>query len=414
MSVSIAQLDLPYLDLEDPAILADPFAAARALAEDHWIARLPGDNYILLQYKECNEVSRDRRYRIPAALGLDKQGVTEGIAFEWGSESLLGLDGPEHGRLRGLANRSFSRRRSEELIRPFARATIRELMDTFEAPGHGEIATLTNPYAIRNLCHMLGFPDKDWELLNHWAESIVNIISLDIQTILPEIEQSIRELDAYTLDQIEALRKSPDDSLGSELIQAEEAGDRLTSHELVRLFESLLMAGAHTIQNQIALGILQFIKHPDQWRDLGADPALADSAVEEVLRYRAPFLGSIRTAREDVEIREGIIAPAGAKLTIGLAFANFDSRLFPEPEQFDQLRYNDRSHAATAHQSFGNGPHVCIGAHLARVELSEAFSYMAQRMPNLRIDEADPTGVQWTLPFGIHGPTHLPLRWDSP
>jgi cytochrome P450 len=409
----VALTDVPQAtyDFGDPRVMVDPYGVAREMSKEHWIAKTP-TGYILLRYRECAEVARDKRFRIPEALGLDTQGITSGLAYEWGSETLLGLDGVEHARIRSLANSAFSRRSSEQNLRPFARQAIRELTADFESAGAGQLEALTNPYALRVICHMLGFPDADWQKVAHWSEKMNQIISVDVVDLIPGIEQTIRELDEYTLGQIERLQASPDSSLGSQLVHAEETGDRLTTLELIRLFESLLMAGSHTVQLQIALGLLQFVKNPTAWNALGEDPDLAEAVTEEVLRYRAPILGVKREAREDLMLRDNVFVPAGTMFTIAIPSANFDESIYAKPAVFDIHRYVDRKAAAAAHQSFGGGAHACIGAHMARLELSEAFRHLAQRLPNIRIDEEDPIGVRWSEPYGIHGPVHTPLRWD--
>jgi cytochrome P450 len=409
--VALTDIPLATYDFADPRVMADPFGVAREMSKEHWIAKTP-TGYILLRYRECAEVSRDKRFRIPEALGLDTQGITSGLAYEWATETLLGLDGVEHSRIRSLANSAFSRRSSEQNLRPFARQAIRELTAEFEPTGHGQLEALTNPYAVRVICHLLGFPDADWQKVAHWSDKINQIISVQVAVLIPDIEQAIRELDAYTLEQIERLQRSPNSTLGSQLVHAEETGDRLTTLELIRLFESLLMAGSHTVQLQVALGILQFARRPADWKALGDDPDLADASTEEVLRYRVPILGVKREAREDVMLRDDVFVPAGTMFIVALPAANFDEGTYVDPLAFDIHRYVDRKQAAPAHQSFGGGAHACIGAHMARLELSEAFGHLAQRLVNVRIDEEDPFGVQWSDPYGIHGPIRTPLRWD--
>lgn len=405
-------LAMPDFDFADPRIFSNPYKAAKELARSgEWIARTP-TGYLLLGYDDCAEVSRDRRFRVPEALGLGAQGITSGLAYEWASEVLIGLDGDEHTRVRSLANKAFSRRSAERDVRPFAARLIRELVDPWSASGSAVLEEVTNPYAIRVMCHLLGLPDDDWERLAEWADHLVQVISVDVAHEIPAIEQGIAELDTYMHEQVAYLEKHPNGSLGSALLQAREGEDRFTTHEVIRLFESLLMAGSHTTQNQIALGLMLFIEHPDQWAALGADPELAEAATEEVLRFRSPIIGSIRETREPVVLRD-VEIPAGTVLTVGIATANFDGGRFEDPDRFDIHRYSAHGReAATPHQSFGGGRHLCIGAHLARVEISEAFRYLAQRMPGLRLDEGDGRGVEWSFPYGIHGPTRMPLRFD--
>jgi cytochrome P450 len=172
------------------------------------------------------------------------------------------------------------------------------------------------------------------------------------------------------------------------------------------------MAGAETTKTVLALGLLLFVTHPEQWHALREDPELVPSAVDEVLRYRIPQLGIGRVAREDVTI-DGTAIPEGMFCLVAIPAANFDPQAYEDPEAFDVTRYAtvDRRAPANRHLSFGFGMHACVGAHLARLELQEAFAHLSQRWPDLRIDDADVTGVTWNSPFGVHGPSRLPLRW---
>lgn len=406
----VDELDLPRLDFADPQVAADPYAAVRAASEDHWLARIPG-GYAVVRWEQAKAIARDKRFRTPPGLGLATYGITEGFAFEWASSVLLGLDGEDHARIRRLTTPGLNPRHLDTL-RPHARELITELAEAVGGDGRFDAATFGEAYSVRMICRLLGFPDHDWAKLAAWSDAAVQLPTVAVIDQLDRIEAALRDLRAYTSAQIERIReRERGDDLGSILLTAQEDGDRLSPAELVQLFETLLMAGAETTKTVLALGLGLFARHPEQWRALAADPSLAAPAVEEILRYRIPQLGVGRVAREDVTI-DGVELPAGSYCLVAVPAANFDPRVYDDPERFDIRRAVDGSRRpAQGHLSFGSGVHVCVGAYLARLELEEALRILAQRWPDLRPDEADRIGVTWNSPFGVHGPTRLPLRW---
>ena len=405
---ALALRDIPFLDFADPSVAVNPFAAARAAARESWIARTP-NGYAILRHDECVNVAKDRRFRTPADLGLATQGVTSPAVLRWASGTLLAQDGERHRRIRRLAQPAFTPHRAEEL-RSFAAHLIREVYEPVLPLGAAEVAHLNDEYVVRTICRILGFPDEDWAMVAAWADAMNQVISVSVHEQIPRIEQALVGLDAYTRDQVDRLRREPGDSLGSALVASEEQGDRLSAEELVALFQTLLMAGAETTRNMLSLGMWLFARRPDLWAMLGDEPDLVESATEELLRHRPPFIGTARIATEDLELNDASI-PAGTLLILGLPGANSDASVFSDADAFDIRRFPENP-ATAKHLSFGTGAHVCIGAHLARVEMQEAFRYLARELTSLRIDHRDATGIELTSPFGVHGPSRLPLAWD--
>jgi cytochrome P450 len=261
---------------------------------------------------------------------------------------------------------------------------------------------------------MLGFPEEHWQSVARWSDQINQVVSVTSAEEIDQIGAALGELRDFTVATVEELRQNPRENLGSMLIAAEEQGDRLTYDELLEMFESVLAAGAETVRTMLTFSFLLFSQHPEQWKALRADPSLVPSAVEEVLRYRPPFIGpGARLAREEVLIKQTIV-PQGTFFTMGMS-ANFDADVYSDPDEFDVSRFAVTTSAGKLrppHFTLGHGWHACIGAFLARVEMQEAFHAMAERMPNLRLNQDDEVGVQWNSPYGIHGPCRLPIRWD--
>jgi cytochrome P450 len=408
---NVRDLEMPELDFSDPVVVANPQAAARELAKDHWIART-SSGYALLRWDDCKRINRDKRFRTPEGLGLSSVGITDGIAFEWASGTVLGLDGADHERIRRLAQPGFAPGQLDEL-RPEARALFAEILDEALPRGRGEAADVCMSYSVRMICRLLGWPEEDWRKILAWSDAAIEVASLAVgPDELQPIEEALVEMRAYTSAKLEELRGADAKGFAAAIIGYEEEGDRLSTVELLNLFETLLVAGSDTTKSALTMAMLLFAKHPEQWRKILADPELIPSAVEEILRFRAPTMGTARVAREDVEYND-VVFPAGTFVSAVQAAANFDPDAYEAPVDFEVDRFAGARRAPKpTHLSFGFGVHVCIGNFLARLELQEALKLLAERVEAFRIDPADPRGVEWGSPFGVHSPTWLPLEWD--
>jgi cytochrome P450 PksS len=197
-------------------------------------------------------------------------------------------------------------------------------------------------------------------------------------------------------------RRAPADDLVTALVSAEEAGDKLSEDELLAMIFLLLVAGYETTVNLIGNGTLALLQHPDQLAKLRADPALAASAVEELLRYANPVVTTTdRYAREELSIA-GTAIPRGALIVLVLASANRDERQFTNPDMLDISR------APNKHLSFGWGAHYCVGAPLARLEGQIAITTLLRRCPDLRLD-ATPSLLRWRPGLEMNGLEALPV-----
>ena len=213
------------------------------------------------------------------------------------------------------------------------------------------------------------------------------------------------ELGDYTRGLIAERRSKPADDLLTDLIAAEEAGDKLSNDELVMMVNAVIVGGTDTTRNQLGCAVALFAEHPDQWALLAERPELAPRAVEEAMRYFGAVRGTARFASCDIEYRD-VLFPAGTFIAVGLAEANRDPAVFNEPEAFDITS----EPAGQPQLTFGSGIHYCLGAALARAELQEALPLLAQRMPKLAIDGDitwKPEGV------GIFGPARMPVMFAA-
>jgi cytochrome P450 len=357
----------------------------------------------VLSYELVRSVLRDPRFRIPKGLALEAQGITSGRLWDKATAGLLSRDGADHNRLRRLVSKAFTPRSTARL-----KATIGEvitgLVDQVTAEGSCDVvADIARRYPISIISGLLGAPRQDWQLFSDWADDIFKILTWNVANDAPVIMVAFDELDAYIEDMIAQRRHNLTNDLISELIRAEDDGDRLTADELVMLAEGLLMAGTDTTRNQLAAAVQELCDHPDQWALLAEHPELAPGAVEELMRHSPVIFGTIRKAVEDVELG-GVRVPAGTTLMVNTAAANRDPAVYDDPDRLDITRKEPATML-----TFGGGIHFCLGAHLARAELAEALSVMTRRMPNPRGSGPAP----WKPLIGITGPATLPIEFDA-
>ncbi|MEN9823101.1 MAG: hypothetical protein RLZ04_1527 [Actinomycetota bacterium] len=396
MTVAAASLDLPYFEGRRTGESVD-------LPRDQWLARNPF-GYVVWHYDDALGILRDKRWHNASSRIPELMGITNEEFLSRQSVNILGAEGEVHTRLRRLVAPAFSPR-SADRLRPFMREVIDGLVDAVAASGRADFATdICEPYPIPIICELLGAPKSDWQLFSRWANDVLEIFSLDVVQKLDLIMRTQDELDAYTRELIAERRGKPKDDLLSDLIAQEEAGDRLTTDELVMMVNAVIVGGTDTTRNQLGCAVNLFAEHPDQWAMLAENPDLAPRAVEEAMRYFGAVRGTARFASVDIEYRD-VLFPAGTFMAVGLAEANRDDTVFRAPEAFDITS----SKGDQPQLTFGSGIHYCLGQALARAELQEALPLLARRMPNLRLDGPTtwkPDGV------GIFGPASMPVTFD--
>ena len=399
VAVSAYELELPSYEPEGLDRIKRLALVART-REQHWLARSPL-GFAVTRYADMVAILRDRRFHSALSLIPRMQGITDG-SMQDRRPSILSMEGDEHARVRRLVAPAFTPAAANRL-RPFMGEVFRELLDGIGAEGGCDfVAAVCEPYPIPIICELLGAPRADWQLFSRWATDIFRLFNQNLAEDLPKIEQASVELDEYVRALIEGRRQRPSDDLLSELITVEEAGDRLSTDELVMLAEAVLMAGTDTTRNQLACCVALLGAHPDQWQLLVDDPSLAPRVVDETMRYLGAVQGTVRVASEDIEYRD-VIFGRGTLVFVSLAGGNRDPQVFSDPEDFDVTR-----ETTVPHLTFGSGIHYCLGAHLARAELREALALLATRFPDLAL--AGP--VEWKPEtFGIWGPARLPVRW---
>jgi cytochrome P450 len=414
MNVSLnVELDRPHIpNVFDAGLPAIDYQLAQDPEEAHAMFReareqapiaLGPHGPELLTYDLVRSVLRDPRFCVPPGFGLEAQGITSGRLWDRAAANLLSLDGAEHHRLRRLVSKAFAPRGAARL-RTTIVEVITELVEPLTATGRCDMVTdVARKYPIPIICALLGTPRQDWQLFSDWTDNIMRTFGWTAADDEPEILRAWEALDAYLDDMIAQRRTALIDDLISDLIRAEEDGDRLTHDELLMLAAGLLMAGTDTTRNQVAASVQVLCDHPDQWTLLAEHPELAPNAVEETMRHSSIATVTMRTAIEDVELG-GVLIPAGTVVMINTAAANRDPAVYDDPDRLDITRKD-----SPAMMSFGGGVHFCLGSHLARAELTEALAIIPRRMPNARRTGPAP----WKPLTGLSGPTTLPLEFDA-
>ncbi|GBG39255.1 cytochrome P450 [Mycobacterium montefiorense] len=359
----------------------------------------------VLGYELARGILRDPRFVFPPGMHMTARGITSGPLYDRVLGTILGMEGDEHRRLRSLVSKAFTPRASARMEQTID-TVINELIDQIADAGRCDFVTdIARPYPIPIICALLGAPPRDWEQFSLWAEDVFKIVRLD-SNLLDEQDIVMRawdEFDAYIDDMIAERRGRLTDDLISELIRAQDDGDRLSNAEMRMLAFSILSAGTDTTRNQLAASMHVLCDHPDQLALLRDDPALAMHAVEECMRHSPAVCATLRTVLEDVTFADYTF-PAGTFISVNTYAANCDPEIYPHPDQFDITR-DDPPPILT----FGGGAHYCLGANLARVELAGALKILARRISNPHRVATS----RWKPMLGLSGPLVLEIEFDA-
>lgn len=292
-------------------------------------------------------------------------------------KTILQMDPPEHLRHRALVAKAFRARVLEQWSGTLIGATVTELLNAFAGDGHADlIRQLTFPFPIQVIASILGLPRADWPRFQRLSTELIGVMRNWDQGLAAS-----RDLRAYFAEIIAERRRDTRDDLVSQLVQAEVDGRRLTDDEIYPFLLLLLPAGAETTYRSSSNLLFGLLTHRGQLEAVRADRGLVPQAIEEGLRWEAPLLNVSRMATEDLELG-GVSIPKGALISLSLGAANRDPARYRDPDAFDIFRDPGQ------HVSFGDGPHLCLGMHLARLETRVLLNAVLDRLPQLRIDPA--------------------------
>ncbi len=398
------------LDFRDPAFLADPYPIFRSLRATAPVWKAPFGRWFLTGYEDTALLLRDRRfgkhYSDPEALArrFGPTALQEPAVVEL-THMMLMSDPPNHTRLRGLVTKAFTARRIEALRHGIQDLTDRLLDKVVRLGRMDAIRDLAFPLPVLVICELLGIPEPDRERFVTGSSSGTALLNPTPPTRaeLDTANAGTLASTAYFEALFEQRRQDPRDDLITQLVQAEEAGDRLTTAELRANVNLLFAAGHETTVNLIGNGLYTLLRHPDQWAVLRNDPDLVPNAIEEILRFESPVQAVARTISEPIEIRSQALEKNDIVVSL-VGGANRDPAVFADAERFDVTRTDLRP------LSFGGGIHFCLGAQLARIEAAVVFETILRRLPNLRL--VDPNHPKWRPSFVLRGLTELPVAWD--
>lgn len=395
----LTQIKAP--DLASPRFKADPYPFYARLRAEAPVYRTRlafwGPAWLVTRYDDVLAVLKDPR------LAKDYSSKMRWVprAIQPLNRNLLNLDPPDHTRLRTLVSKAFTPRVVERM-RDRIQAVCDELLDAAAAGGRMEIVGgFALPLPLTIIADLLGIPARDRRRFYSWSKRVAAATSgavVDLLRAQPALWLSMR----YLRGLIAVRRAEPRDDLVTALLRAEEAGDKLSEDEVVGMIALLLLAGYETTMSLIACGALALVQHPRQRELLPQDPARAETAIEELLRYTSPAdFATFRIAREDVTIGSATI-PRGHLVLAALASANHDESQFSDPETLDLTREPNR------HLAFGVGAHFCLGAPLARLEGQIALTTLFRRFPDLRLANAAGT-LRWRRGLLFRGLEQLPV-----
>ena len=386
---------------------ADPYPYYALMREEARVYRTSFGPYCVNGYAESQAVLRDPR--LGRGVGIEDTSMDifgnadsrRGEFFDVGQHNMLMADPPDHTRLRRLVSRSFTTRQVERL-----RPAIHELVDTLldELTRRGDVEFMSEfalPLPMAVIGELVGVPAEDRAGL----QPNVRAAARGIEPVLTEEEigaaiAAMEELGAYFEAFLAERRREPRDDLMSALAGASENDDRLTDDEILSTAILLFSAGFETTTNLLGNGLLALLTHPEQLADWRANPEIAPSAVEELLRFDSPVQFNLRAALEPAELA-GQPLERGDRIVVLQGAANRDPEEFDRPEELDLRR------SPNTPLSFGWGIHHCIGAALARLEGEIAFNALLARFESIQFSDEEP---QWRPGFTLRGLQSFPLR----
>jgi cytochrome P450 len=392
-----------------PEFFQNPYPYYAALREQgavHWSAKLnmwlvPGFALTHEALKDHTRFSNTDRIAVElATLPEADRAALAPLAAELGT-GLIHSDPPDHTRMRRIVSQAFTPRVIETQRRRTA-GLVDELIDGMQAKGRCDfIAEFAFPLPILVISDLFGVPRADRDRIKVWSECITELGShrKPLAELARDALQATREMKTYFEAILEERRREPRDDLITLLLNAEDAGERLSRGELIGMAILILVAGHETTTSLLSNGLLLLLQNPAQLAALRADPSLTPGAVEEMLRMEPSFLRTPRRVKADMDWG-GVRLLRDQMVSVLNGAANRDPAVFANPDTFDIRRSPNK------HLSFGQGPHTCLGAPLARLEAGLAFPRLLERLPVLALDG----DVQWKEDFSTRRLARLDVR----
>ena len=371
------------IDFNNPTFVADPYEQLKELREFGKPVWHEGMQIFLAAcHSDANDVFRNKSL---GRIFIDKKPDFEWETFNWlHSDSILDSEPPKHTRLRSLVAKAFNRNKIEGM-RPAVERITKQLLDVIEEKvKSGEtfdlIADYAEPLPVKIIADLLGFPESEEHLLRPWSQSIVKMYEVNpSEQYQMEAKKAAAEFAEYVRSLAEHRKKNPGQDLITDLAMVEENGEKLNSHELVATCVLLLNAGHEASVNAFGNGMVAALERPDQAELLRKNSrAITDTALEEFMRFDAPLHLFERTATVDTELG-GVNIEKGQKIAALIGSANRDSAVFERADEMDLTR------DPNPHIGFGAGIHFCLGAPLARLEMSVSLPALWEKYPNMQL-----------------------------
>ena len=371
------------IDFNNPTFVADPYEQLKALREFGKPVWHEGMQiFLAARHSDANDVFRNKSL---GRIFTDKSPEFEWETFNWlHSDSILDSEPPKHTRLRSLVAKAFNRNKIEGM-RPAVERITQQLLDVIdEKVKSGEtfdlIADYAEPLPVKIIADLLGFPESEEHLLRPWSQSIVKMYEVNpSEQYQMEAKKAAAEFAEYVRSLAEHRKKNPGQDLITDLAMVEENGEKLNSHELVATCVLLLNAGHEASVNAFGNGMVAALERPDQAELLRKNSrAITDTALEEFMRFDAPLHLFERTATVDTELG-GVKIEKGQKIAALIGSANRDSAVFERADEMDLTR------DPNPHIGFGAGIHFCLGAPLARLEMSVSLPALWEKYPNMQL-----------------------------
>jgi cytochrome P450 len=314
-------------------------------------------------------------------------------------QTMIAMDEPEHRAHRALVAPAFRPKLLARWQGELVRRVVDELIDSFATLGRADLVRrLTFAFPVRVIARILGLPASDSERFQRWSLELISmVVNWDRGTAAAEA------LRGYFAGQVAERRAQPRDDLISELVETQVDGQGLTDDDIFAFLRLLLPAGIETTYRSLGNLLFALLTHPDQLDEVARDPELRAAAIEEGLRWETPVVMIPRQAVRDTQVG-GVDIPVGALVNIFLGSANRDAAEYEEPDRFDVHR------TPAPHLSFGSGPHMCLGMHLARMETRVALDATLERLPDLRLDPDAPRPR--VVGTAFRSPDALPVRFE--
>ena len=371
------------IDFNNPTFVANPYEQLkelRAFGKPVWHEGM--QIFLAARHSDANDVFRNKSL---GRIFTDKKPDFEWETFNWlHSDSILDSEPPKHTRLRSLVAKAFNRNKIEGM-RPAVERITQQLLDVIEEKvKSGEtfdlIADYAEPLPVKIIADLLGFPESEEHLLRPWSQSIVKMYEVNpSEQYQMEAKKAAAEFAEYVRSLAEHRKKNPGQDLITDLAMVEENGEKLNSHELVATCVLLLNAGHEASVNAFGNGMVAALERPDQAELLRKNSrAITDTALEEFMRFDAPLHLFERTATVDTELG-GVKIEKGQKIAALIGSANRDSSVFERADEMDLTR------DPNPHIGFGAGIHFCLGAPLARLEMSVSLPALWEKYPNMQL-----------------------------